>query len=259
MLALVRAETDVRALRELGVPFHVCDLSVPASYAALVREDDVLLEMANLRQARKLLPHLASLGVRRAFCVTTTAVFSRHHSFSQEYRVIEEEMRASPLDVTILRPSMIYGNERDKNMHKLLRFIAKWKVYPLFGAQALMQPVQVEDLAAGIARAVLRDARGEYNLAGPRPLPYATLVRHAFGALGLPPRLVALPAAPVAAAAGVLEKLPGFPLKREQVVRLQEDKAFDIGVAHEVLGYAPRSFKRGIEEEVWRLRMVGLL
>jgi hypothetical protein len=42
-------------------------------------------------------------------------------------------------------------------------------------------------------------------------------------------------------------------LKVEQVLRLNEDKTFDIGAAMS-LGYAPRSFDEGVEREAALLR-----
>ncbi|MEF2278939.1 NAD-dependent epimerase/dehydratase family protein [Deinococcus sp. YIM 134068] len=260
VLALVRPTTNTAALRELGVPWHVCDLDDPATYLGEVRPGDVLLETANLRHARRMLPALVGVGVTRAFCVTTTGVFSRHHSYSALYREIEEEMRRSPLEVTILRPSMIYGNERDHNMHKLLRLIARVPVYPVFGTgRALMQPVHVEDLAEGIAQAVVRDARGEFNLAGPGALSYRQIVDEAFRAVGRRGVMLFVPMGPMAAVVGVLQRVPGFPVKHEQVIRLQEDKAFEISPARRELGYAPRPFALGIAQEVARLRQVGRL
>lgn len=260
VLALVRPSTNTAALRELGVPWHVCDLDDPATYLDVARPGDVLLETANLRHARRMLPALAGAGVTRAFCVTTTGVFSRHHSYSALYREIEEEMRRGPVEVTILRPSMIYGNERDHNMHRLLRLIARVPVYPVFGAgRALMQPVHVEDLAEGVAQAVVRDARGEFNLAGPEALPYRQIVDEAFRAVGRRGVMLFVPVRPVAAVVGVLGRVPRFPVKHEQVIRLQEDKAFEIGPAVRELGYAPRPFALGIAQEAARLRQVGRL
>lgn len=260
VLALVRSTTDTAPLQRLGVPWHVCDLDIPETYLDRVQPGDVLLETANLRHARTMLPALAAAGVERAFCVTTTGVFSSHHSYSALYREIEEEMRRSLVEVTLLRPSMIYGNDRDHNMHKLLRFISRIPVYPVFGTgRALMQPVHVEDLAEGIAQAVLRDARGEFNLAGPQALPYTQIIDESFQAIGRRGVMIFVPVGPVAALAGLLDQIPRFPLKREQVIRLQEDKAFDISASRQELSYAPRPFALGIAQETLQLQKVGII
>lgn len=260
ILALVRTTTKTTDLNALDISYHVCDLNQSDTFINQIKGNDLFLEMANLRHARHILPVLVQAGIDRAFFVTTTGVFSKHHSYSALYREIEEEMRQSPLKATILRPSMIYGNERDHNMHKLLRLINKFPLYPVFGkGQALMQPVHVDDLAEGIAQAVIRDAHGEFNLAGPQALPYRQIVDQAFKASGRKGHLLFIPVKPVAALAGLLQKIPKFPVTKEQVVRLQEDKAFDISDSQKHLDYAPRPFAIGIAQEVERLRQMGQL
>lgn len=122
-----------------------------------------------------------------------------------------------------------------------------------------MQPVHVHDLAAGIVRAVQRDATGAFNLAGPNAISYRQVILDAYAALGRRGLLISIPAPPVEVALRALERLPGFPITHEQVVRLQEDKNFDISTARDQLGYAPRSFVEGISEEALRLRKVGVL
>jgi hypothetical protein len=48
-------------------------------------------------------------------------------------------------------------------------------------------------------------------------------------------------------------RLPS-PVRPEQVLRLHESKAVDIGPARSALGFAPRSFEVGIRAEVRMLR-----
>ena len=72
--------------------------------------------------------------------------------------------------------------------------------------------------------------------------------------MGRRPRVVFVPLGPAVGAVRTYERVAAKPrLKVEQVQRLDEDKAFDIGEAVS-LGYAPRSFAQGIEEEAALLR-----
>ncbi|HEX2863487.1 MAG TPA: NAD-dependent epimerase/dehydratase family protein, partial [Deinococcales bacterium] len=184
VLALARPESATSALEARGTEVWKGDLTSASALAGVFRPGDVLVETANLRLARAALPVFERAGGRRAFCVTTTAVFSTFQKFRELYEQVEAEMKSSPVEVTILRPSMIYGNERDHNMHRLLRLLDRAPAIPVFGGSALMQPVHVEDLAAGIVQAVRADARGAFNLAGPTALPYLNVLREAAGALG---------------------------------------------------------------------------
>ena len=258
IVALVRATSDTRELERLGVRTHVCELDRPETYRHLIEPGMTFVEMANLRHARAMMPHLDGIG--RAHFVTTTAVFSTFQSYGALYREIEAEMRRSKVQWSILRPSMIYGNERDRNMHRLLRAIAVTPVFPVFGpGTSLMQPVHVDDLAAGIVAAVLGNAEGEFNLAGPEPLPFNDILMQSARAVGRPLRLWHVDHFLAASIVKTCERLPRFPIKHEQVMRLLEDKAFDIDRAVGELGYQPRSFADGIRGEADRLRALGII
>jgi len=88
-----------------------------------------------------------------------------------------------------------------------------------------------------------------YDVAGPEPLSLRQIVETTGRAVDRRPRLVPLPLGPAVAAVRAYEWLSARPrLKVEQVLRLDEDKAFDIGDAKS-LGYAPRSFAEGIAAE----------
>ncbi len=48
----------------------------------------------------------------------------------------------------ILRPTLIYGHGRDKNITEIARFIRRFGFFPLLGkANGLRQPIHVEDVA----------------------------------------------------------------------------------------------------------------
>jgi nucleoside-diphosphate-sugar epimerase len=152
---------------------------------------------------------------------------------------------------------MIYGRPGDRNMARLLAFVRRSPVVPIpGGGRRLIQLVHVDDLAGFIATALEADAAvgRAYDVAGPEPLTLRQIVEAAAQAVGRQPRLVSLPLGPVIAAVRAYERLSTKPrLKVEQVLRLDEDKAFDISAAVS-LGYAPRSFADGIEEEAALIR-----
>jgi nucleoside-diphosphate-sugar epimerase len=173
----------------------------------------------------------------------------------------ERDMRI--MRYTILRPSMIYGADRDRNMIKLLKYLSKWPVFPIFGSgKGLMQPVFVQDLADGIVTAILNPELTrwkEYNLCGPAVIPYIELLNLACKALGKHVFYIHVPLKLTAPIVGFLESLPGLPIKKEQVLHFLEDKKFDISSAQIDLKYHPREFSVGIKEEVEFLKDKGIL
>jgi hypothetical protein len=80
-------------------------------------------------------------------------------------------------------------------------------------------------------------------------------VRDAAAAVGRRPPLLAVPLAPAIGLVRIYETVAPAPrLKSEQLSRLAEDKAVDIGPARADLDYAPRSFADGIRAEAALLR-----
>jgi len=203
-------------------------------------------------------------GVRRGIFVSTTAIFTTLEARTKSIRVEAERLiMESGMDWTIIRSTMIYGTERDRNMARLIRFIARFPLIPVFGrGENLQQPIYVEDLARVIVDAVISDVsiNKAYNVPGKYPLTYNQVIDQTAAAVG---RRVIKVNVPVALAVGLLrgyERLARKPLlKAEQVLRLNEDKAFSYEEAKRDLGFQPRPFADGIRLEVDRLRAKGLI
>jgi uncharacterized protein YbjT (DUF2867 family) len=200
-----------------------------------------------------LLAHLETAShIRRAVFVSTTAIFTSLPAASRGPRqVAEAAVESSSLDWTILRPTMIYGTQRDRNISRLLRFLRRSPVFPLCG-NALWQPIHVEDLAVGVVSALdqPRTIRHSYNLAGADALPFANLVRTAAAAVNRRVALIPVPLRVAITAA----RLTGI-VRPEQIRRLAEDKAFSYTDAARDFGFAPRTFAEGSRLEA---RLLGL-
>jgi uncharacterized protein YbjT (DUF2867 family) len=224
---------------------------------------DALLHVAGIEYAPPVLEAARRAETGRLVVVGSTSVHSAYPYRSSSKLRMEELVRESGLRYTIVRPSMIYGSERDKNMNRLLRFLDRSPVFPMFGSgENLWQPVYHEDCARGIYEALVRPAAvgQSYDLSGAEPLTYLELVKTAAGALGRKPRIVRLPLEPVRRTLVAAERLRlPFPIRSEQVLRLGEDKAYPYDKAKRELDYAPRPFREGIALEVARLRELGML
>jgi len=260
---LVRATSNVKFLKSLGISVMVGDVTESETFRGLLNNSSIYIDMTHPKYYDESIDIVKLAGVRRAFFVTTTGIFSKYNHCSDIYKIGEAKIKSSGIDYTILRPSLIYGTDRDRNMTKLLRTLFKYPVFPIFGdGQGLMQPVYVQDLAIGIVTAILKPeiTNGkEYNLCGPTAIPYISILELACKALGKHVKFIYIPHKLAVVLAGFGERIPGFPIKKEQVLRLQEDKKFDISAAVADLGYSPREFSVGIKEEVSLLRSKGLL
>jgi uncharacterized protein YbjT (DUF2867 family) len=201
-----------------------------------------------------LIAQLERSTVKRAVFLSTTAIFTSLPSASlQLRRAAEDAVSSSTLAWTILRPTMIYGTERDRNISRLLRFLKRSPVFPLCG-NALWQPIHVDDLADAVVASLdsPRTINMTYNVAGAEPLRFADLIRTAARALHRPVLLAPVPV-PAAILAAKLTRV----VTAEQIRRLTEDKAFPFGEAARDFGFNPRSFAAGVRLEASRLGLVS--
>lgn len=259
---LVRSSSDTEYLKSLGLRLHVGDVTEPASLQAVLSSSTVYVDMTHPKYYHKSLEAVLAAGVERAYFVTTTGIFSRYNQFSEIYKVNEAKIRQSGIVYTILRPSMIYGSMRDKNMNRLVQFLDRYPVFPLFGGgRSLMQPVYVDDLAAGIVASIgaPQTENQEYNLAGPEGISYREIIRTILRQLNRRITVVNINTRFAANVARLAQYLPGFPVTEEQVLRLLEDKVFDVSKAMSELDYQPRAFGAGITLEIADMRKAGVV
>jgi uncharacterized protein YbjT (DUF2867 family) len=228
-----------------------------------LQDTDALLHVAGIEYAPAVVEAARRAGVERLVVVGSTSAHSSYEFRAGPKLRMEEVVRESGLSWTIVRPSMIYGSERDRNVHRLLRFLDRSPVFPIFGPGTnLWQPVYHEDCAHGVLEALKRPAsvHRSYDLPGAEPLMYLDMVKTAASALGRELRIVRLPIEPVRGALVMAEKLRlPLPIDSGQVTRLREDKAYPYEDARRDLDYGPRPFREGVALEVVRLRKLGML
>jgi nucleoside-diphosphate-sugar epimerase len=249
LVVLVRPSSETSVLPS-GVPLRVGDLETDLPLDGV----DTLVYCASMGfgHVPGLVGQLEAAGVRRAVFLSTTAIFTRLPAASRAVRLeAEQAVQASRLAWTILRPTMIYGTHRDRNISRLLRWLRRWPVMPVCG-DGLWQPIYVEDLVDAVLAALDSPAAigRAYNLAGgPPALRFSELVRVAGRSVGRDVLLLPVPLR----LAVVLARLTRV-VKPEQVWRLAEDKAFDFSDACRDFGFAARGFAEGVSLEVRQLR-----
>ncbi|MGH3086630.1 MAG: NAD-dependent epimerase/dehydratase family protein [Rubrobacteraceae bacterium] len=239
------------------------DARLPDDLRRAISGVDAAAHVAGIEFAPAVVSAMRGAGVGRLLVVSSTSARSRFEFRSGPKLAMEELVKESGLEWTIVRPAMIYGSELDKNVHKLLRFLDRSPVFPMFGTgENLWQPVYHEDCAKGSFEALVREqaVHRTYDLPGARPLTYDDLVKTAAEAIGKRPRIIHVPLEPVRRGLELAEKfrMP-LPIRSEQVLRLREDKAYSYDEARGDLGYEPRSFGEGVALEVERLRRLGLI
>ncbi|MFQ5408575.1 MAG: NAD-dependent epimerase/dehydratase family protein [Anaerolineales bacterium] len=261
--AFVRPTSDVTALLAQGVETCVGDLGDRAALAAALEGADVFVNVASLGfgHASNIVTAAVESGVQRAIFVSTTSVFTRLPAASKPVRVAAERLiRESGLAYTIVRPTMIYGTPRDRNIWRLINFLRRWPIVPIVGTGAArQQPVYVADAAQAIVRALDCEAAiGQtYNVAGAEPITLVEMIDTICTALGRRVRKMAIPLS-IAVLGVQLVRLLGISLTTEQAHRIEEEKCVDIRPAQRDLCYTPLSFGQGVAHEIACLSAAGV-
>ena len=263
-VGMARSQESARVIQRAGVDAIKGDLNDPRSIGGALREADadavICVASLGFGHARVLTEALVEAGAPRCVFTSTTAIFTSLEPASKRVRIdAEATIHAAGIPATIVRPTMIYGRPGDRNMERLLRWLARVPVVVApEGGRALQQPVHVDDLAASVIRAAaIPQAIGlSVNVPGPAALSFSNVIHQAGAAVGRRGRIVSIPTRTLRAVVAAQEAvLPRPRLRAEQIDRLVEDKAFDPTPAMQLLGHEPRPFDVGIAQEA---RLLGL-
>ncbi|MGH7155910.1 MAG: NAD(P)H-binding protein [Acetobacteraceae bacterium] len=151
----------------------------------------------------------------------------------------------------MLHPTMIYGATGEDNVQRLAALLRRLPIMPLpGGGRALVQPIHQDDVTRAIRAAIVSRWSGPEAMviAGPEPLPYAAFVRAIAAAAGTrEPLIVSLPVRPLMTVAPLVAWTGLLPaIRREEIRRLTEDKAFDITAMRTRLGVEPVPLAEGL-------------
>ncbi|MGH2499519.1 MAG: NAD-dependent epimerase/dehydratase family protein, partial [Candidatus Limnocylindria bacterium] len=233
-----------------GMETAVADCADPEAMAALLAGCDGLVHVAGIALGSA----LASVrGLRRlstVVVVSSAGIYSAHQPSAALYREGEEALRAARPDLVLVRPTMIYGSERDRNVHHVIRFARRYGFLPIVGRGAgRLQPIHYADLAAAIGALVDAEVGEPLDAGGAAPITTRDAARAIFAALGRPARLVAVPAAPAWLLARAVDALRGTRWA-ERVRRAKEDRSVDNARLVQLTGVRPRDFETGVRDQV---------
>ncbi|HEB27827.1 MAG TPA: NAD-dependent epimerase/dehydratase family protein [Porticoccus sp.] len=196
-------------------------------------------------------------GVRRVVVLSSTSRYTKGDSSNAEEQSVANRLAEAEtlvkvwaekhgVEWIILRPTLIYGLGRDKNIAEIARFIRKFGFFPLFGkALGLRQPVHANDVAYACVSA-LNTTNGinrSYNISGGETLAYREMVLRIFKVLGKRPCVISVPLTFFRLAVMCLRLLPRYRhWSVAMAERMNQDLAFDHTEAAQDIAYNARTF-----------------
>ncbi|MBA5685612.1 SDR family oxidoreductase [Rugamonas apoptosis] len=254
--------------------WHALDMAAmtePAAWLPLLAGVDAVVNCVGIIRARRpgdfdrlhraapvaLFAACEQLGVRRV--IQLSALGSDPAAATDYWRSkgeAEAALRRRRLHATIVRPSLVYGEEGASS--RLFRTLATLPLLAMPMAHgAPVQPIHVDDLAAVIVRLLLRDedAPAELAAVGPRALSMAGYLAALRAGMGAPPALVLelpLPLARLTARLAALHPASALTPDAQTMLERSADggNTADAGPVSAVLARTPRdpaSFARPVQ------------
>jgi len=226
-----------------------------------MNEVEVVMHIYNIHHSPMIVEASIKNNVKRAILVHTTGIYSQFKYASEGYRNIEKKVieltknPKCPTSITILRPSMIYGDLCDSNMSKFIKMIDKFRVFPVINkGESLLQPVNARDLGKAFYNVLMssKDTEGKaYDLSGEKPIKMIDAFKLINKELNKKTTYINVPLSLGVFFARIIKILT---LKKidyvERVQRMGEDRNYSHKNATSDFGYNPMTFNEGIKLEV---------
>jgi len=193
-------------------------------------------------------------GISRFLLMSANGAKSTGTPYQETKFRAEEHVRASGFDVTIFRPSVIFGEPRGRmeigtQLYAemisppipAVGFFTGWRPYR--GA-VVMSPVHVEDVAQAFLTALRESSTigKTYVLGGPEVLSWAEMLRRIARTVGRKKWILPMPIGIMKLAAALLDWLPFFPVTRDQLTMLAEGNTADPAALAQLIGRQPKAF-----------------
>ena len=263
-IAVLSPNGDPSWMKNNSIEYKNIDINDVVKMQEILQSCSSLLNVASIGfgAAPSIVEACEKSGIKRAIFVSTTSIYTKLNAPSKSIRLsAERSIIKSKLNWTILRPTMIYGTEDDRNMIRLIKWIHKKKYIPIFGnGKSLQQPIFVKDLAWSLVE--ILDNKSTYfksfNLSGKQALTFLEVIDTIEKHLNKKTFKFFLPAKFIVFVLLLLEKIGlKFPIKAEQIMRLNENKSFNHNEAKLIFNYSPTSFKKGILKEIRNYLKLG--
>jgi uncharacterized protein YbjT (DUF2867 family) len=228
--------------------------SAVVNLVAILHGSAAAFEHVHVALPRRLVAVCKAVGVRRIVHVSALGVGPNAPSnYLRSKTAGEDLLRASGLDVTVLRPSVIFGaGDRFLNLFASLQAVAP--LMPLAGADSTYQPVWVEDVASAIVKCLDQPQTiGQViECAGPGVRTLAQLVQLAGQVSGHARPVLPLPGFVARLQARLMELAPGEPL-------MSRDNLDSMKVPNVAIGTLPGLQSLGIEPAALEAIVPGYL
>lgn len=266
----VRKTSKIEKLKGNNIEFSYGDFNDIDSIKEALNGVDYLIHIGGIWHAENFLSILDKEGnkIRKAVFVGSTSRFQKIGSEDEkELKLVERMTKAEEIinqskqNTVILRPTMLYGIDKDKNILNLIKIMDKFRVFPVIGkGTGMKQPVHVEDVADAVISVMYNENvnKKSYNLPGRNPIGYNDMLKEIRKNLNKPIIIVHIPISLAKFAFKIYKKVnPNTIVNIAMVNRVNKSFTFDFEEARKDFGYSPMSFEEGVKKQIDYLKNIG--
>jgi predicted dehydrogenase/nucleoside-diphosphate-sugar epimerase len=222
------------------------------AHLAARKSDEPDSGLVNVGGAERLVEACRRRGVRRIVNVSTQSVkLGRRGVYGTTKAEAERVLHASGLDVTTLRPSVVYGPDVTGVFARIRHYVTGLPVVPVIGdGRWRFRPIHVRDVSEAVVACIRHDRSiGKiYDLGGPDEVSLDEFIDAVADLIGLRRRKLHVPAAVGLAAARVLRRLHAAPpVTVSNVLGSTQNTHCDPEPACAELGVRPVGLAAGLE------------
>ena len=269
---LARAGSESKVNRREDVRIVAGDMATPPAIDTVLENADAVIynigilreyprkgitfERLQYRGTVRVIEAARRAGAARLILMSANGVRFPGTPYQETKYRAEEFARHSGMDVTICRPSVIFGDPRgtDEFATRLHRDMVATPLpgigfhnglRPRHGAIRL-SPVHVEDVARAFV-AALEDPQTigkTYTLGGPESLSWTEILKRIAAAAGREKCILPLPIGAMRLGASLFDWLPLFPVTRDQLTMLAQGNEATADELASLIGQPPVEFSR---------------
>jgi uncharacterized protein YbjT (DUF2867 family) len=267
---LVRPGSDNKLLRRDEVAITSGDLSASGAIDDTCRDCDALIynvgilrefpgqgitfKETQLLGVERAIEAAQKAGLKRFLLMSANGVREDGTSYQATKYRAEELLRNSGLEFTIFSPSVIFGDPRGQMefatqlygdmVAPALPAVGFFTGLNPAAGRIMMSPVHVADVASAFVK-TLEDSRfvGQtIHIGGPEALSWPEMIRRIAAAAGKSKMIIPMPIGAMKLAASLLDRIPQFPVTRDQLTMLAESNVAESDELARIIDREPRSF-----------------
>lgn len=248
---------DMTDCESLEKAVHGVDAVV---HLAALKSDESDSHAVNVGGMRNLIAACKDAGVGTVVYVSSASTkLARQGVYGATKKEAEEILLQSGLRATILRPSLIYGDDIQGAFGALVK-AARLPFIPMFGAGTVFYPLYVDDMARAIEAVLTHTALScrIYDVGGPEPVSFDELlcrIRCELLYRPLPHILHISPRLGIALARILRFCMKNPPITESNILGSMQSIVWDGGAFSRDFGFVPRTLMDGFRDIIRRKQM----